>query len=541
MTRRYCFIPGLLLCVLVILFCPSCLNYVDPPKDSPTVLPAYYIDGFCSQIDEDGTLSFSWSYVSGDFQRLAVSVSEVYADSSHNHVVLSTEITDVSVTELSYDGEAGIVYSYSFTPYGSDGKPGKVFSGTSYAVPGSYEANLPRLVITTKDGELPDCDYLTHPEGSCGEGITNNDYVKMDVSLVAIDGNVLYTSGTDKGSKLKIRGNTSAYGAKKPYKIKLGKKADLLSYITGRTGNQYKDKEWLLMATGTGINNVIGFAANEYMGIEFTPSYAYVELFINGDYRGVYMIVENVKQGNVSGTDQARCAVADDGFIIENDAYWWNEDVYFRTERLHKNFTFKYPDEEDVTAAQISYIKGCLDAFEQALLKKDDSYADLIDVESFASWAMVHEYLGCYDSGGSNQYIMKRDSSADTKLEMTTAWDFDGIMIDAEAGRTSNMNRGSFFYTSRLMFKPSFYEACKNKYSETRDGIITAVCSRIDALDAGAIDAAGAWDAARWLTGFASVASQRSKVVSWLKDRLVWMDRSYGVLSHRDIGMPSEE
>ena len=43
-----------------------------------------------------------------------------------------------------------------------------------------------------------------------------------------------------------------------------------------------------------------------------------------------------------------------------------------------------------------------------------------------------------------------------------------------------------------------------------------------------------------WQTS-ASVASQRSKVVSWLKDRLVWMDRSYGVLSHRDIGMPSEE
>ena len=535
MTRRHCFIPGLLLCILVILFCSSCLNYVDPPKDSPTVIPTYFIDGFCSQIDGDGNLSFSWSYTDDGFERLSVTVSATYAESSQNHVVVSQQIDDVSVTELSYAGEPGIVYSYTFAPYGNGGKAGKVFSGTSYAVPAGYEARLPRLVITTKDGELPDCDYVTHPEGSMGWGITNNDYVKMDVSIVAPDDEVLYTSGTDMGSKLKLRGNTSAYGAKKPYKIKLGKKADLLSYITGRTGNQYKDKEWLLLATGTRINNVIGFATNEYMGIEFTPEYAYVEVFINGDYRGVYLLVENVKQGNTSGSEQARCAVDDDGFIVEHDAYWWNEGVFVRTDRLHKNFTFKYPDEDDVTGAQMDYIKNCLDAFEEALFRSDDSYADVIDVDSFVAWVMVHEYLGCHDAAGSNQFIMKRDSTPDTRLEMTTTWDFDGIMHEDDRGRRAHMNRSSFFYASKLLAMPSFLDACKSKYAETRDGIIAAVCGRIDALDAGAIDAAGAWDDARWLSGHASVSSQRAGIVSWLNERLVWMDRTYGALARRDI------
>ena len=528
MNHKYSTIWLTVLSVLVLLFCFSCRPYVDPPKESPTVIPTYYIDSFCSQIDEAGNLLFSWSYVNEDFAKLSVSIFETKTDSSQSKVVLTKEIDDISEVDLSYAGEPGVLYAYSFVPFGKDGKAGKVFYGTSYAVPENYKASLPRIIISTKNGELPNCDYVTHPEGSNGAGITNNSYVMTDVSLVSPDGEVLYKSGTDNSSKLKVRGNTSAYGDKKPYKIKLGKKADLLSYLTGRTGDQFKDKEWLLLSTGTDIKNVIGFAANEYLGIEYTPAYAYVELFINGDYRGVYMLVESIKQGNISGEKQARCAVSDNGFVIENDAYWWNEDVFFRTDRLHKNFTFKYPDDEDVTDEKIAYIKGCLDAFESALLKDDDSYADYIDSGTFVSWIMVREYLGCYDAEGSNQFMIKRDSSADTKLEMTTTWDFDGIMNDAERQKISNMNRSNFFYASRLLHKSSFLELFKKKYAETKGGIVDAICGKIDALNSIAIESAGAWDSVRWSSGNASVASQKDRLVSWLNDRFVWMDSAYG-------------
>lgn len=294
-SRKYS-VTVLILSILVLAV--SCqFEYKEPPKDSPTVLQTYFIDNLCSQTFDDGRIVFSWTYCSENFDHLDVSV----IDLSDNSSKANRRITDTGETELEIAGEAGKLYAYSFIPYGKDGSLGKTFTGTRYVLPEGFETALPRLVITTSGYEWPDCDYVDHPKGSAGAGLANNTYVAMNIALENYDGSPLYESASDYSSKIKIRGNTSAYGDKKPYKIKLGKKADLISYITGRTGNQYKDKEWLLLTNGTTLNNVIGFAVNEYLGIEFTPAYAYVELFVNGDYRGVYMLVESVKQGNTSG------------------------------------------------------------------------------------------------------------------------------------------------------------------------------------------------------------------------------------------------
>ncbi len=508
---------------LVLLMLSSCEEkLVEPSKKSPTVLPSYFIDNFCSNTDSDGTIVFSWKYVSDDFDYLNIVVKATDGSFSDEKTV-----TDKNETEYKIHGALGKIYTYSFTPYSSSGDKGKSFTGTRFVPASEIEKNLPTLIVTTKDYEWPDCDYITHPEGSCGEGITNNDYIFMNAVLYDADGRELYKTDINYKSKIKIRGNTSAYGDKKPYKIKLDKKADILSPITGRTGKQYKDKEWLLITNGTTLNNVIGFSTNEYLGIEYTPAYAYVELIINGDYRGIYMIVESVKQGNVNEEKQSRCQVDDDGFVFENDPYWWNEDVFFRTNRYHYQYTFKYPDTDDITSSQINYIKQYMDKFETALEEKNDSYLEYIAVDSFVSWVMVHEYLGAYDGAGSNQYLMLRNSKPETKIEMTTTWDFDGIMNPNENNKHANINRAGFFFTNKLLAKKSFHDLCSKKYEDTKDGILNAINAKIDALDSTAIDAARQNDAIRWRNSFISVATQKEAINTWITQRLEFLDREY--------------
>ena len=133
-------------------------------------------------------------------------------------------------------------------------------------------------------------------------------------------GVIVYDSGNflkgESGMTIKIRGNTSAYDEKKPYKIKLQKKADLL--LRGED-NIYKDKNWLLIKDET-LNAKMGFKLNELLGFEWTPQYRYVNLVINGNYKGVYMLVEAITRNN-----KCRLCVDDDGYIFEYDAYWWNE------------------------------------------------------------------------------------------------------------------------------------------------------------------------------------------------------------------------
>ena len=50
-------------------------------------------------------------------------------------------------------------------------------------------------------------------------------------------------------------------------------------------------------------------------------------------------------------------------FIIEYDTYWWNEEVFFESDWSYSmNYTFKYPNDEDLSKEQIDYIKSQIDS-----------------------------------------------------------------------------------------------------------------------------------------------------------------------------------
>ena len=215
------------------------------------------------------------------------------------------------------------------------------------------ELVLPVLYINTVNSEEPTCDYVEHPEGSMGRSITN--VTKVPARLVIKKQNkTQYDSGVYKkgesGLTIKIRGNTSAYfNPKKPYKLKLQKKADILFR---ENENAYKDKNWLLLPLY--IFPLAGLKINELLGMPYAPQGSPVNVFINGDYRGIYLLMESVQQN-----EQCRvCINKDNGYLVERDPYWWNENLYFTTSIYSGPsycYTFKYPDADDVTTQQIQF------------------------------------------------------------------------------------------------------------------------------------------------------------------------------------------
>lgn len=115
------------------------------------------------------------------------------------------------------------------------------------------------------------------------------------------------------------------------------------------------------------------------------------------------------------------------GYIVELDAYWWNEDKYVNAsfdEPL--NYTFKYPDDDDLTQDKLDYIQNVVSEAEQST--RDGSYENRIDVESFARWMLAHDILGNSDGAGSNMFFTKYDDSEMSLLKMGCLWDFDVIM-----------------------------------------------------------------------------------------------------------------
>ena len=82
----------------------------------------------------------------------------------------------------------------------------------------------------------------------------------------------------------------------------------------------------------TGLQNeesnlltALGFILSRTVGMEWVPEYTFVNLVMNGRYMGLYYLTDAVERGD------KRVDIQKTGFLIENDAYWWKEDVYFKT------------------------------------------------------------------------------------------------------------------------------------------------------------------------------------------------------------------
>ena len=100
-----------------------------------------------------------------------------------------------------------------------------------------------------------------------------------------------FTGGYDGDIEIKLRGNSTAYASKRPFKIKLVDKADILGMGA--------DKHWCLLANHydrTNLRNKISYDFSMDLGLEGCSS-EMVNLVFNGDYYGLYELTEAIRIG----------------------------------------------------------------------------------------------------------------------------------------------------------------------------------------------------------------------------------------------------
>ncbi len=364
-------------------------------------------------------------------------------------------------------------------------------AGRAEGLPAEWP-DLPLLTIETVGGEFPTCTPVYPPEGCVGTGITDAEYVKGQL-VMTLRGDTLLDTGPyvkdESGMRIKVRGNSSGVSMfQKPYKVKLSKKFDMLC----RGDNDYREKDWNLLMINTGnpglaaeqsnILNVLGFAVSRTVGMEWTPGWTMVNVVMNGRYMGMYYLTDAVERGD------RRVDIDKTGYLVENDAYWWNEDVSFKTPRqpYAMGYTFKYPDEDDVDEAATERIRAYLTRFEEALYEGGD-VEEWIDVDSWARWILAHDILASGDAAGSNMYIYKdsfdETEPTATKLKMGPLWDFDSAFREVAArNEWSALHEGTFFYFPQLFLHPCFVEAYRAAWSEVRPVLADSVAAAFDEL-----------------------------------------------------------
>ena len=345
----------------------------------------------------------------------------------------------------------------------------------------SLSVGAQRIVyIQTVNDEIPTCDYVKAPEGSMGYTCINQTKVPCRITIKE-NGQTLFDSGdyekSVSGATIHINGNTSSLAKLKPYKLKLQKKADMLS----RGDSKYDDKNWRLIVNNKNIKTIIGFQISALLHFDWTPSFVPCLVYINDKYQGSYLLIESVERNN-------ECRINVDkktGYIVERDAYWWKESVYFATDYFESykayRWTWKYPDDEDVTEGYEDYIKEFINKTEESIIQGD--YEQYIDVRSFARWILAHDIMGTWDSGGSNLYIAKYDNTDESRLTMPVLWDFDTICEMKPGGFSRYHDSESDFYFPLLFNSDNrlFAETYKKLWNDFKPSLLTGIVNFINA------------------------------------------------------------
>lgn len=342
------------------------------------------------------------------------------------------------------------------------------------------------------------CIYLSTSKGGL-DALDNNRYLTETGSVLMLnsDGGTEYSGEIEK---LTAHGNTSwDYSMKKPYNLKLPKKADL--YGMG------KAKKWVLLSNyidHTMLRNKLTEDMCKTAGMECVMDSVFVDLYADGSYRGTYQLSEKVqiqkKRVNIRDLEEETEKLNSHDL----DEYPQKVSGAKNAEEYMEN-SYKYfdipNDPDDITGgylmqfqqwnrygtkcvsgfvtsrgqavgidgpkyaskAQAEYIRSFVQDAEDAVYSengfnsKGKHFSDYIDMYSLVKAYLVQEISKNIDATSSSFYLWKdSDKTGDGKLHFSPAWDFDLAYCNFATSRRNSDGKTGYSASCNNLFAAYF-------------------------------------------------------------------------------------
>jgi hypothetical protein len=401
-------------------------------------------------------------------------------------------------------------------------------------------ANLPQLRIKTKDG---------------APIVSKEIYV--DATYVLSNPLAAVHDVTLKG-KIRGRGHSTWGLPKNPYKVQFSN--DAAYAAIGDVLGMKKQRNWALLADyfdrslmRNKLALTLGASSAFREGLKWTPAGQHVEVFLNEDYVGVYLLTEDIR------LDAARLPLhkmnsdptagdVEGGYIVEADA---RLDCYKGADLNLQLVTprgvqicIDTPDEEAITPAQLAYIKNLLTNAEADIYGARS--LDAIDLLSFADWYLLQELFRNVDSMFYTSVFMWKDSSTaldprDRRLNLGPLWDFDRSAGNAnynDAWQVEGCWVAKAYrpnWLAALLDDPRFLALTLSRWQQKRPAIAAYIDASVS-IQAQRLEAAQQRNFERWpifgvtLTNyyqFANYAEETAFLRNYLKARMTWLDQAY--------------
>ena len=417
-------------------------------------------------------------------------------------------------------------------------------------------SNLPIIVINTN-----------------GQTIVDDPKIIADMGIIFNSGNArnnLTDSFNHYNGKIgiEIRGQSSQMFPMKSYGIELRTAAGASDEKS--LFGLPKEADWVLYAPYTDktlMRNFIAYTMSREMG-HWAANCRFVEVVVNGDYRGVYIFMERIKRGSgrvniakMGATDISGDAVTG-GYIFSLDKEpngWFSS---YPTPQSPTNnrrqFSYVYPKPENIVPEQQAYLKSYVDSFENAL--SSSNFQDpaigvrqFADIPSFIDYFIVNEVSRNVDGYRLSTYLNKDRNSKNRKIFAGPVWDYDlsfrnadycsGSAVNGWAYQFNNVCPGDGaglipFWWNRFMQDTAYTSSLRCRWKELRTGSLneTRFTKLIDSVVA-LLGEAQVRHFQRWqILGIyvwpnpQPIASSYSMEINYLKDwinnRLIWLDRN---------------
>lgn len=359
--------------------------------------------------------------------------------------------------------------------------------------------------------------------------------------------------------EIKLRGNYTRTGfSKKPYKLKLGKKQQMLGMS--------KSKHYTLLAHADDrrgfMRNYTGFQLGKLIGLPWTPSMQPVELVINGDYRGMYFLTEaiRIEEGRIEieelADNETDASLASGGYLVELDNYDEDPSIQISFNQYGKyhgestvRVTFDTP--EVYSDIQRRFVTDQFTTINDFVCTTSTDLWKYMDQDMAARYYLVREILDDVESYHGSTYLF-RDRGEGKKWTFSPLWDLGNAFNRDDNQRF--LYDGSPFgnvWIEQMREMPTFNQKVYDTWKWFMSNKYNLLAPMLDSF-AAKIDVAARADADRWEYAArpnhpqsTSVAVNRNvvkeslpKVKTLLASKIEFLKNQFG---NYDVNNPSPE
>ncbi len=432
--------------------------------------------------------------------------------------------------------------------FGSD--PGSPFNFES--------SNLPLVFVNTNGQAIVDDPPVLAEVGIIDNGFGNRNYITDPFN----DYNGF--------GKIELRGQSSQSFDKKNYALETSdvNGIDLDASLLGFP----LEEDWIFhgpYSDKTHLRNHLSMKIAREMGW-YASRTQYFELFINNDYKGLYVLMEKIKRDK-NRLDIAKLRNIDingdqltGGYIIKIDKGnngGWLSDYNIVNTNNPIYFQHVYPKQDSIQPAQLNYIQNYFRDFEDALAAPNHinndgfHYTEYVDLLSFVDFFIMNELSKNVDAYRLSTYLHKDRDNSGGKLTMGPVWDFNLAWYNADycEGDIASgwifqeyCDNGNPFWWDVLFDEPFFRKRLKCRWESLRENILSEeyLLNHVDSM-AMLLDEAQERNFDWWniLGQYVwpnpstppTYQGEINNLKNWISNRLAWMDNQIDDLPPGEI------